>query len=42
MEMQSPAPRVAFVPGRAYHPTMSPSRALQTFEGEEVTVDSPR
>lgn len=32
------APRVAFAPGRAYHPTMSPSRALQTYEGEEVTV----
>ena len=38
MGMQPPAPRVALGPGRAYHPTMSPSRALQTFEGEGVTV----
>jgi uncharacterized Fe-S cluster protein YjdI len=29
---------VAFAAGRAYHPWMSPSRALQTFEGEAVTV----
>jgi len=36
--MHPPAHRVVFVPGRAYHPTMSPSRALQTYEGEEVTV----
>lgn len=36
--MHPPAHRVAFVPGRAYHPSMSPSRALQTYEGEEVTV----
>jgi uncharacterized Fe-S cluster protein YjdI len=32
------AHRVAFAPGRAYHPSMPPSRALQTYEGEEVTV----
>lgn len=31
-------PRVVFAPGCAYHPGMSPSRALQTYEGEEVTV----
>ena len=36
--MHPPARRVAFAPGRAYHPTMSPSRALQTHEGEEVRV----
>lgn len=32
------AARVAFAPGRTYHPTMSPSRALQTYEGDEVTI----
>ena len=32
------APRVAFVPGRAYHPSMSPTRVLQTYEGADVTV----
>jgi uncharacterized Fe-S cluster protein YjdI len=36
--MYRPAHRVAFAPGRAYHPSMPPSRALQTYEGEEVTV----
>jgi uncharacterized Fe-S cluster protein YjdI len=36
--MHPRAHRVAFAPGRAYHPTMSPPRALQTYEGEEVTV----
>ena len=36
--MHPPASRVAFAPGRAYHPSMSPSRALQTYEGEAVTV----
>ncbi len=36
--MHPPAHRVAFAPGRAYHPSMSPSRTLQTYEGEEVTV----
>jgi uncharacterized Fe-S cluster protein YjdI len=40
--MHPPAPRVAFAPGRAYHPLMSPSRALQTYEGEEVTVTFDR
>ena len=29
---------MAFAPARAYHPNMSPSRARQTYEGEEVTV----
>ena len=40
--MYPPAPRVAFAPGRAYHPLMSPSRALQTYEGEAVTVTFDR
>jgi uncharacterized Fe-S cluster protein YjdI len=40
--MHPPAPRVAFAPGRAYHPLMSTSRPLQTFEGEEVTVTFDR
>jgi len=36
--MRSPADRVAFAPGRTYHPSMSPSPAPQTYEGQEVTV----
>jgi uncharacterized Fe-S cluster protein YjdI len=36
--MHPPEHRVAFAPGRTYHPSMSPSRALQTYEGKAVTV----
>jgi uncharacterized Fe-S cluster protein YjdI len=36
--MHPPACQVAFAPSRAYHPSMTPSRGLQTYEGKEVTV----